>query len=317
MNAMMRCVMRTKKTSCRGPGERARHVEDLLLLQQFVADATGRADKLRHHDHARGVAEVDLPGSENVGKDRRQDHRAQHLDARRSQRHHHLDQILRHPAQRIEHLEREGRQRRHRHDEEDARLGAVEPDDRENHPRQRWYPLKEIQDWREKAICRAKPQHHGRDCGAGHERADQARENPSDGRQYFGEQRPARKDRDDVREHVDERGKQIFRKVERCDLPEQPRAARMARELRHARMKAGRCVRLVVAGAIFRFLLRLIDARFRGIGSEEPDGSAGRVDRLDFLAHVGGPAHVQPEPLVRPDQVRLSISGRRPSRSAR
>ena len=54
------------------PGQRAGHVEQLLLLQQLVADAAGRADQFGHHDHARGVAEIDLPGGENVRQDRRQ-----------------------------------------------------------------------------------------------------------------------------------------------------------------------------------------------------------------------------------------------------
>src|SRR5487761_1967293 len=43
------------------PGHGAGHVEQLLLPQQLVADAAGRAHQLRHHHDARGIAKVDLP----------------------------------------------------------------------------------------------------------------------------------------------------------------------------------------------------------------------------------------------------------------
>ena len=48
------------------PGQRARHVEQLLLLQQLVPDAAGGADQFGDHDHARGIAEIDFPRGQDV-----------------------------------------------------------------------------------------------------------------------------------------------------------------------------------------------------------------------------------------------------------
>src|ERR1041385_6303958 len=55
------------------PGDGARHVEQLLLQQQLIADAAGRADQFGDHDDARGVAEVDLEGGDDARHDGRHD----------------------------------------------------------------------------------------------------------------------------------------------------------------------------------------------------------------------------------------------------
>lgn len=83
----------------RRPGERARHVEDLLLLQQLVTDAAGGADKFGNDDDTRCVAQIDLPRREHVGQDRRDDEHAHHLEGRRAKAHHHFGEILRHGTQ--------------------------------------------------------------------------------------------------------------------------------------------------------------------------------------------------------------------------
>ena len=63
----------------------------------------------------------------------------------RPERHGHLEQVLRHRAIGVEDLEGEGRQRRDHHDEQDAELDAVEPDDGDHHPGQRRDALEEHQ----------------------------------------------------------------------------------------------------------------------------------------------------------------------------
>src|SRR5262249_28303116 len=48
---------------------------------------------------------------------------------------------------------------------------------------------------------------------------------------------------------------------------------------------------------------RLIDAASGRVGAEEANLLAGRIDGFDLLAQIGGPADVQPEPIIRFDEV--------------
>src|SRR3954453_23312363 len=134
------------------PGYGAGHVEQLLLAQELVADPAGGADQLRHHHHARGITEIDLPCREDTRHDRRHDQHPEQGPAPRPKRHRHLEQVLRHGAEGVENLEGESRQRRHHHDEEDAKLDAVKPDNGDDHPRQRRNSLQEHQYRRDVAL---------------------------------------------------------------------------------------------------------------------------------------------------------------------
>src|SRR5260370_778609 len=70
----------------------------------------------------------------------------------RPKRHGHLEQILRHRAECVEDLEGEGRQGRQHHDEEDAKLDAMKPDDGDDHPGQRRDALQKHQHRRDIAL---------------------------------------------------------------------------------------------------------------------------------------------------------------------
>ena len=79
ISAMVRCTISTKSTSCRVQASAPAMSNNCCCCSSSIADAAGRADQLGHHHHARGVAEIDLPGGEDVGKDGRQDHHPEHL----------------------------------------------------------------------------------------------------------------------------------------------------------------------------------------------------------------------------------------------
>src|SRR5262245_18566013 len=117
-----------------GPGHGAGHVEQLLLPQQLIADAAGRADQFRNHHNAGGIAEINFPGRENAGHDSRHNQKPKQRPAGRSEHHGHLEQVLRHRAEGVKNLKSEGGQRRHDHDEKHTEFDAVKPNDGEHHP---------------------------------------------------------------------------------------------------------------------------------------------------------------------------------------
>ena len=191
-----------------GPGDRAGHVEDLLLLQELVADAAGRTDQLGHHHHARRVAEIDLPGGEDAGQHGRPDQRAKEVVARRPEYERHLEQVLRHRAVGVEHLERERRQRGHDHDEEDAELDAAKPDDRDHYPGQRRDALVEVEQRIAVALERVGARHQHGEHAAEHEGAGEPGEDAQAGRDRVVGRAPAGEDLGEARRDLRHRGKQ-------------------------------------------------------------------------------------------------------------
>ena len=124
------------------------------------------------------------------------------------------------------------------HDEEDAKLGAVEPDDRDDHPGQRRDALQEDQERHHVAFDLRIAADRNREQASEDEGAGEPGEDARRGFEHLREFRPVDQDPEGTREHVLHRREQVVRKEVRCDLPgrdQHQRADCCLQKLRRAR----------------------------------------------------------------------------------
>jgi hypothetical protein len=114
----------------------------------------------------------------------------------------------------------EGGQGRHHHDEEDAELDAVKPDDGDDHPGERRDALEEHQHRRDVTFHARGAADRKRHDGAQDEGTKQPGEDPHGRDQHLCKQWPTEHDRHRARDDVGHRREEIRRKEQRDDLPD-------------------------------------------------------------------------------------------------